>query len=126
MSDILNRILAVKAAEINAARIECPDVAMRARDYMVAVKSLGDLQTGHGRAAEGCRTYQQARDLIAAVKVRGRLTGLDMSDIVSDLGQRELAFCARTGQNTKSECFSRLAWPPFPPARAFSSTPTRC
>lgn len=55
-----------------------PDDPMRMRDYMVAMKGLGDLQIQHGRREEACATYEQARQLIALIKARGKLTALDL------------------------------------------------
>jgi tetratricopeptide (TPR) repeat protein len=55
-----------------------PDDPMRMRDYMVAIKGLGDLQIQYGRRAEACATYEQARQLIAVIRARGKLTALDL------------------------------------------------
>lgn len=78
-----------------------PSEAIRLRDYMVAVKALGDLQTAFGEQLQGCRTYGEARALIARIAARGRLTGLDTADTLADLARREQKFCAASGQIRK-------------------------
>ena len=71
-----------------------PTDALRLRDYMVAVKGLGDMETQFGHGTDGCTTYRDARRLIAQISATGRLTGMDTTSVVGDLAQREKKFCA--------------------------------
>lgn len=70
-----------------------PADALRLRDYMVAVKGLGDMQTQFGHAADGCATYRDARRIIAQIGATGRLTGMDTASVLTDLSEREKKFC---------------------------------
>lgn len=69
-----------------------PHDPMRLRDYMVSVKALGDIQTGNGRTHEGCRTYAEARDLIARLDRDGILTGMDRRTR-ADVENRTRRYC---------------------------------
>ncbi len=79
-----------------------PGDAMRLRDYMVAVKALGDMQTTFGQKYEGCQSYLRASSLIAELERRGRLTGMDAIVTRPDMTNRELKFCATSGRVGKN------------------------
>ncbi len=74
-----------------------PADPLRLRDYMVAVKGLGDMQTQFGRVADGCVTYRDAKRLIGRIAQTGRLTGMDAATVLTDLRQRETKFCGSNG-----------------------------
>lgn len=71
-----------------------PNDPMRMRDYMVAIKGLGDLQIQHGRREEACHTYEQARQLIEIIKARGQLTALDLESASKQVEAVRVKECA--------------------------------
>ncbi|MBK6721013.1 MAG: hypothetical protein IPG62_14325 [Sphingomonadales bacterium] len=79
-----------------------PADVMRLRDYMVAVKALGDMQTTFGRHDEGCQNYLRAGALIGELERRRRLTGMDAIVTRPDMINRELKFCATSGRVGKN------------------------
>lgn len=64
------------------------------RDYMVAMKGLGDLLADYGHAAQGCIRYRQTQMLLARIARERRLTGLDVSDTSVDLARRMKRYCS--------------------------------
>jgi len=71
-----------------------PNDPMRMRDYMVAIKGLGDLQIQYGRRDDACRTYEQARQLIELIKRRGQLTALDLMSASKQVEEVRVRQCA--------------------------------
>jgi serine/threonine-protein kinase len=71
-----------------------PDDPQRTRDYLVSIIALGDVQVKHGRVSDGCRTYGEARQLVARIRARGQLTALDLASIVRSLEESLGRHCA--------------------------------
>jgi tetratricopeptide (TPR) repeat protein len=87
-------IVRANIAERKAYLDQRADDPMRLRDYMIAIKGLGDMQLEHGRRADACRTYAWARKVIGVIKARGQLTALDLMSSarsVEDAGRKECA-----------------------------------
>ena len=70
-----------------------PGEAVRLRDYMVAMKGLGDMLADNGRVAESCARYREVSALIQRIKSRQPLTGLDTSDTLANLARRQGKLC---------------------------------
>ncbi len=71
-----------------------PRDPMRMRDYMVAIKGLGDLQINHGRGEDACKTYEQAWQLIALIRARGQLTALDLMSASKSVEEQRMRHCS--------------------------------
>jgi len=86
-------ILARNIAERREWLARKPDDPMRMRDYMVAIKGLGDMQVQFGRAADGCRTYEETDRLIAIIRQRGQLTALDLVSVIKTMEAARAKAC---------------------------------
>lgn len=89
-------IVRANIAERKAYLDQRPHDPMRMRDYMVAIKGLGDMQLGHGRRADGCKTYEWARQVIQLIKARGQLTELDLMMAAKSVDEARVKQCAGT------------------------------
>ena len=92
--DLGVRLLEAGVAKRQAAADASPSEAALARDYFIAVKSLGDVEVDFGRLAAGCATYARAYALMAALRRSGRLAGMDEHDAIADLERRNSRHCA--------------------------------
>lgn len=70
-----------------------PTEAIRLRDYVSAMKSLADIETDHGRVAQGCARYEEMQALVAQMEASKRLTGLDVKETVADAKRRQSKRC---------------------------------
>lgn len=71
-----------------------PQVTMHARDYMVALLALGDVEAPAGRRAEACAHYDQAETILTELRRSGRYAALDDSASVKLLGESRAKWCA--------------------------------
>lgn len=71
-----------------------PDQAEAARDYAVAVASLGDVLADAGRKDAACAAYAQGRSAFDALAARSRLTGLDQEHGLRLLESRAKQVCS--------------------------------
>ena len=70
-----------------------PDETRRLRDLAVGIKALGDIQTRHGRAADGCRTYAEFHALADQMAHRGDIHQMDMDYTFKGLADMERRYC---------------------------------
>lgn len=95
-----------RAAEARRQRMAArPDIVMYARDYAVALASLGDAETAAGRVRQACERYAAADVVFGDLQRNGRYAALGDAAALKLLRQSQARWCART--NDGSDAASR-------------------
>jgi tetratricopeptide (TPR) repeat protein len=90
----------ILAATVDARRqrmMAQPDVTMHARDYVVALIALGDVEAPAGRRAAACAHYDQAGQVLADLRRSGRYAALDDSASTRLLAESRARWCQSKG-----------------------------